>query len=425
MVLQSEMSFAENRSLWLMLASLLAITALASGAYPSLFVSSFKPVTIFAGRQKFVGKNLLRRGLLTAQFVLAFMAVIITVVLLTAARQWEKLAWGYNPDQTLVVQLTDRQQYELMKNEMLKSPEVTRLAGAVHHIGQSFRHETVQIGAEKQNVFRFDIGADYQEALGLDLKAGRFFEPNRRAEDENTVVVNEAFARKQAWSDALGQGLRIETKDYTVVGVVGDFKVFGTGAAYPALFFRAHEADFGYLVVRFARGSRKRVAALLEYNWQRLFPGIPVNHFFQNEIFDGFYRSFRKVSKSFGYIAGLALIIACMGLYGLAVQHFSRRLKEVGVRKMLGATVAQILLLVSREFVILLLIAGMLATALSFIGILVLLQNVEQFIGNYQPGMGPFLLANLLVLLTAMAAVGRQSWNMTKVNLSEVLKNNE
>ncbi len=425
MVLKTKFSFADNVSLWLMLAGLLALTALASGAYPSLYVSSFKPVTIFTGRQKFSGKNVLRRSLLTAQFVLAFLAVIVTVVLLTAARHWEKLAWGYNPSQTLAVQLTDSQQFNLLRNEILKNPNVLRVAGTTNHVGQSWRRETVQIGEVKQKVARFDIGADYPEALGLDLVAGRFFEPHRRVEDESAVVVNETFLRNQGWNEALGKRLQIETKDYTIVGVAGDFKLFATGATHPALFFRAEENDFSNLVVRFAPGSGKQVAAQIEQDWQRLFTGIPCHQFFQSEVFDGFYRTFRNVSQSFGYIAGLALIIACMGLYGLATQHFSRRLKEVGMRKMLGASIAQILLLVNREFMILLLAAGALATALSVFGIQALLQNVERFTGSFRPGVSPFFLANLLVLLTAAVAVGRQSWNVAKVSLAEVLKNSE
>ena len=125
------------------------------------------------------------------------------------------------------------------------------------------------------------------------------------------------------------------------------------------------------------------------------------------------------------YIAGLALIVASMGLYGLAAQHFARRLKEVGMRKMLGASVAQILLLVNREFVLLLSAAGVLATALAFAGLRVLLQYGEQFVGNYAPGFAPFLLANVLVFLTATLVVWRQSWNVAKVNLSQVLKHAE
>lgn len=425
MVLKTSFSFTGNASLWLILAGLLALTAVASGAYPSLYISSFKPVAIFTGRQKFSGKNILRRGLITAQFVLAFLAVIITVVLLTMVRQWEKLTWGYDPSPTLVVSLNDSQQFHLLRNEVLKNSNVLAVAGSTNHVGQGWRPETVQIGETKLRAACFDVGADYQEVLGLDLKAGRFFESNRRVEDENAVVVNEALVKKQGWSEAIGKTVRLETKDYTVVGVARDFKLFATGATRPALFFRAEEKGFSYLVVRFAPGSGKQVAAQIEQDWQRLFPYMPVNHFFQTEVFDGFYQTFHKLTKSFGYIAGLALIIACMGLYGLAAQHFARRLKEVGVRKVLGASIAHILLIINREFVFLLLGAGALATALSVLGVLVLLQNFEKYIGNSGPGIGPFLFANLLVLLTAALAVGRQSWNVTKVNPSEMLRNTE
>lgn len=424
-VLKIKFSLIENTGLWLMLAGLLALTALASGAYPSLYVSSFKPVAIFTGRLKFSGKNFLRRALLTAQFALAFLAVIITVMLLTTIRVWEKLTWGYDPGQTLVVQLNDSQQFPLLRNEILKNPSVLRVAGSVNHVGQAWRPEIFQIGEAKQKASRYDIGADYPEALGLNLVSGRFFDSNRRVEDENAVVVNETFLRKQGWTEALGKQVRIETKDYTIVGVVGDFKLFATGATRPTLLFRADENTFSNLVVRFAPGSGKQVAAQIEQDWQRLFPNMPANHFFQSEVFDGFYQTFHKLSNSFGYIAGLALVIACMGLYGLAAQHFARRLKEVGVRKMLGASLAQILFLVNREFMFLLLAAGAFATALSFIGVRLLLQEAERFVGSYTPGLGPFVLANFVVFLTAAIAIGRQSWNVTRVNPAEMLRNTE
>jgi ABC-type antimicrobial peptide transport system permease subunit len=382
-------------------------------------------VAIFTGRLKFSGKNILRRSLLTAQFALAFLAVIITVLLLTTVRVWEKLTWGYDPSQTLVVQLNDSAQFNLLRNEILKNPNVLRVAGAVNHVGQAWLPEVFQIDEAKQKASRYNIGAEYAEAVGLNLVAGRFFDSNRRVEDENAVVVNETLLRKQGWTEAVGKRVRIETKEYTIIGVAGDFKLFATGATRPALFFRAEENAFGNLVVRFAAGSGKQVAAQIEQDWQRLFPGTPVNHFFQAEVFDGFYQTFHKLSNSFGYIAGLALLIACMGLYGLATQHFARRLKEVGVRKMLGASVVQILLLINREFMFLLLGAGAFATALSFIGTRLLLQEVERFVGSYMPGLGPFLLANLLVFLTAAVAIGKQSWNVTKVNPAEMLRNTE
>lgn len=425
MVLKTSVSVSTNAGLWLLMAGLLAVTGVGAGLYPALYVSSFKPVIIFAGRQKFVSKNVLRRGLLTVQFMLAFLAVIVTVVLLTAAGQWKNLAWGYNADQTLIVQLTESRQYEVLKNEVLKNPNVLQVAGSVHHVGQSMRNETIFVGTEKQNLFRFDVGAGYAEALGLRLKIGRFFNPELRSEDERAIVVNEAFLEKQSWTEGVGRQIRIAEKNYTIVGVVSDFKLFGTGATNPVAFFRTGETEFTCLAVRFVPGTGKEVAAQIDGIWKNLFPGVTINRFFQTDVFDGFYQTFTKVSGSFGYIAGLALVIACLGLYGLAAQHFLRYVKEVGVRKMCGASVAHVLFLVNREFLISLIIAGVLATALSAVGIQALLGQVRQFTGNFTPGTAPFVLANIIIFITAAVAVGRQSWNVATINLSEALKNNE
>lgn len=426
MVLKTSVAFSSNAGLWFVMIGLLAITGLGSGMYPAFYVSSFKPVIIFAGRQKFVSKNVLRRGLLAIQFVLAFLAVIITVVLLSAAQQWKHVAWGYDPDQTLIVQLTENRQFDLLKNEVQKNPHVLMVAGSVHHIGQTMRQETLFAdGDEKQNIFRFDIGAGYPEALGLNLKSGRFFDFEKRVEDENSIIVNEAFLEKQAWPDGIGRRIRIAEKQYTIIGVVNDFKLFGTGATYPSAFFRANDNGFSCMVIRFAPGTGKEVAAYIDQAWKNLFPDVTINRFFQNEVFDGFYQTFTKVSGTFGYVAAMALLIACLGLYGLASQHFMRYLKEVGVRKMLGASLGQILLLINREFLISMMVAGILATALSVVGIQLLLMQLKQFTGNFSPGFMPFVLANAIIFVTAAIAVSRQSWNIAMINLSEVLKNGE
>ncbi|MBL7961162.1 ABC transporter permease [bacterium] len=426
MVMKTSVSFTSNIGLWLMMIVLMAITGLGSGAYPAFYVSSFKPVIIFAGRQKFVSKNVLRRGLLAIQFVLAFLAVIITVVLLTAAQQWKHFAWGYNPDQTLIVRLTESRQYDLLKNEALRNPKVLQVAGSVHHIGQSMRQETLYDDGEgKQNIFRFDVGAGYPEVLGLNLKAGRFFDAERPVEDENSIIVNEAFLEKQAWSDGIGRQVRLAEKKYTIIGVVGDFKLFGTGATYPSAFFRANEKELSCLAIRFTPGTGKEVASQIDRIWEKLFPDMTISRFFQQEVFDGFYQTFTKVSGTFGYVALMTLLIACLGLYGLASQHFLRYTKEVGIRKMLGASAAQILLLINREFLISMLVAGVFATLLSAGGIQLLLSQVKQFTGSFSPGFAPFILADAIIFITATVAVSRQSWNIATINLSNVLKNNE
>lgn len=419
------LSFSRNTDLWLFLVGLLALTALASGAYPALYVSAFRPTAVFSGKQKFGGKNTFRRGLLTTQFSLAFLAVILSVVLMAASRHWATMAWGYDPGQTWVVQLTDSVQFPLLKNELLKNPNVQIVAGTNLHIGQNFNRENVQVGEKTTEVRRYDIGAGYTEALGLHLAEGRFFEENRHAEDERSVLVNEFFVKTQGWANALGQQVRVAEKIYTIAGVVQDFKMFGAGVMQPAVFLRADEASFGLLAVRYTPGSGQQVADQAKQDYQRLFATAPLSHFFQSEVFDGFNRSVWNLAEIFGYIAGLALLIACMGLYGLAMQQFSQRMKEVSVRKLLGASVGQIVLLVNREFIGMLLLAGGISTTLCFIGFQLVLNNLENYVGLYEPGIIPYLLANLLVFATAAVAIGQHSWRLAQLPLAEALKNSD
>ncbi len=423
MVMQVSLSFSDNSGLWFFLVGLLVFTGLASGAYPAFYISSFKPTVIFSGKQKFGGKNVLSRLFLTLQFVLAFMSVIVTVVLAFTGSQWANMDWGYNPGNTLVVPLNENGRYGLLRDEALKSPHITGVAGAFHHIGHFQSRETALIADKKQEVVRYDVGPGYFQALGLGLKAGRFFDENLdNGETSDAAVVNETFVAGQGWSDPVGQTLRVGGKPYLVAGVVKDFKFFGSGAKQPIVFLPSAENDYGYLVARFEPETGEKVASDIQSSWSRLFKDAPFDYFFQSDVFEGFNRSYTNVAKSIGYLAGLALLIACMGLYGLAAQHYTRNVKEMGVRKVLGASVSQIILLVNKNFLLMLLISGSIASGVSFIGIQLVFRNFEQYTGELELGVMPFVLANIIVLVTGAIAVGRQTYQMTTVQLSDVLR---
>ncbi|WP_338875207.1 ABC transporter permease [Spirosoma sp. SC4-14] len=426
MVMTISLAFSQNAPLWLFMAGILLFTAVASGGYPALYVSAFRPIAVFAGRQKFGNKGAFSRVLLVGQFVLAFVAVIVGVVFTSAGIQWKNLDWGYNPDQTLAVRLTDSTQYTILRNELVRNPAVSLVAGAEYHVGESMALQAIRVGDRQENVVRYNVGPGYFETLGLQLATGQFFDEHRLAENAESVVVNETFVRHHRWKDgAIGKTIRVDQQVVTIAGVVRDFKLFGSGVARPAVFFSARQPQYQYLALRFDPNHGPGVKADLERLWQSKFPNTTVSMFYQKEVFDAFNTTFQNLANGFGYLAGLALLIACMGLYGLAAQHFAKRLKEVGVRKVLGASVANILLLVNREFVLLLLMAGVVANAITMMGVQLTLQNTQEFTGSYRPGLLPYLAANALVLLTAAFAVSMQSWKMANVQLSTVLKNNE
>ena len=425
MVMTISLSFNQNWPLWLFLVGSVLFTGVASGAYPALYVSAFQPIVVFAGKQRFGNKRVVARVLLIGQFALAFIAVIIGVVLPSAGMQWKKLYWGYNPDQSLVLRLTDSTQYTILKNELAANASVQAIAGAETHVGESMDIQSIWVDNQEKRAMVYGVSPDYLQTLGLELAAGSLFNDQSTASNKS-VLINETFVNKHGLKEpVIGKTMRLDSQLVTVAGVVKDFKLYGSGAVRPALFRVAAVPAFQYLVVRFEPGSGPKLVADIERIWKARFPHIQASHFYQKDVFEHFYTSVDKLAISFGYIAGLALLIACMGLYGLATQHFVHRVKEVSVRKVLGASVSQVILLVNREFITLLLIACLLANVLCYAGIELLLQNAQTFTGPFQLDTATFLIANALVFATAAIAVATQSWKMANVQLAETLRNNE
>lgn len=424
MVIQTNSFLDDLKGMWPFLIALLAFVALVSGAYPALYVSRFNTTAIFAGKQQFGEKSTLRRALLGTQFAVAYLAVIVSIVLIVAGGDFQKMPWGYEASRTLVLQLNDSTQFSLLKNELSRYPQVEAIAGASDHIGFGSSKQLIGIGDQKQEVSCYNVGDGYDRAMGLPLKAGRFFRPGQG--DDNSVVVNEYFAKQQGWADPIGQTIRLEQKEYTIVGLMADVKTVPTNAPRPIVFLKNQgDQAHHFLMARFRPGTGKAVASQAEQDFQRLFSGLPVRYFFQNEIFDSFDRGYRNLSQSFGYIALLALLLACMGLYGLAAQHYARRLKEVSVRKLLGASVGQISWLVNRHFGVMLLLAGAITSGVCWAVTTLVLRQASEYFGTYHPGFWPFALANLCVLAAAAATIGHQTWQVSRVKLAETLKNGD
>lgn len=402
------------------LMALLVVVALVSGAYPALYVSRFNATVIFSGSQKFGGKNTARRAMLGVQFALAYLAVIISIALFFAAGDFKKMPWGYDGSQTLVVSLTDSTQFSRLKNELLQNAHVEAVSGANQHVGYSAARQFATVDGQTYDIRSYAVDFDYDRAVGLPLLSGRFFQSG--VGDDNSMVVSAQFAKQMHWDDPIGKTLRMEERDYVVVGLMGNVKTVPTTVPRPVVYIKGKPEQHSILVARFARGTGKAVYEKTAQDFKRLFAGLPVYQIFQNEIFDAFDRSANDLAKSFSGIALLALLLSCMGLYGLASQHYASRMKEVSVRKLLGATVGQIAFLVNRHFILLLVAAGVLTSLLCWTAFSIILDQMSDYVGTYRPGFAPFLLANGLVLLTAAVTILQQTWTMAKVKIAETLK---
>ncbi len=424
-ILQLDLTFADNLGLWVFLVGLLIFVGVASGAYPALYVASFQPSSIFRGRQKLADNAWFTRAFLTFQFVLAFITVMLGVVLTMNSRYLIRQDWGYNPEGTLVVALQEQSQYTVLRDALAQHPDVVSLAGAVQHIGRSSARVVHQKpDGETQTVMRYRVGPNYLQTMGLRLRAGRFFDAARSSDAAEAVVVTERFAQAQGWTEAVGRSVRLDSTTYTVIGVVEDVTFFFLARPQPTVFLTESDPSFTYLALRLRDGAGDQVEAFVETTWARLFPDAVLTQFFQEAVFDQSYRQYNNVVQAFSYIAALALLIACMGLFGLASQNIARRMKEVSIRKVVGASVPHLAFLVNRGFLGLLALAAAIATALCVIGLNILMSIVRAEIPLAHMPLTPlpFVLAYVLVFATAALAIGSQVYKLVGANPADVLR---
>lgn len=416
-------ALGENLRLWGFLLALLVGTGLASGAYPAFYVSSFKPIAIFKGSQALGGGSLFMRSFLTFQFVLAFITMITGVILTQNARYQSQRDWGYNQENTLVVPLSDPAHYAMLRDEAAQNPNVLAYAGAPHHVGRSRGYSVVDIQGQKLESVRFDVGHDYLETIGVRLKAGRLFERAHGGDAAGSILVNELFVRNAGWDDPIGQQVRFDSTTFTVAGVVEDFHYANFfQEIQPALFrLKPDEAAYRFLVLRVAPGAGIETGAAMEAAWKRLVPDAPYEGVFQDTVFDRFYRDSANISKVFSFTALMALLISCMGLFGLASQNIARRMREISIRKVLGATVVGVTSLVNRKFVVLMAVAAVVATPASYFLAGAFLDGVFEY--RTPIGPLPFFIAYALVFATAVLTMSTQLYRVATANPARELRN--
>jgi putative ABC transport system permease protein len=304
----------------------------------------------------------------------------------------------------------------VLKNEALQLPDVLSVTGSRHHLGESEGRESAIIDGESVSIVYFDVGPNYFETVGLRLKTGQFIN------DTGAVVINEVFARTRGWTESLGQTIRFEDTVYTVVGVVEDFHYRDfEDPIMPALFRLGDESEFQYLTLRVNTGAGVESALALKNTWERLVPGTPFEYFFQNEVFEQFFQESGGITRVFTFVAIIALLISCLGLFGLASQNIASRLKEISIRKVLGASVPHITQMANRRFLLLLSIGALVATPLSYLIMNTLLDDIY----TYRMSIGPSscIFADVLVFITASLTIATQVYKLISTNPVEVLRN--
>jgi putative ABC transport system permease protein len=410
----------------LLFVGLALLTGFLAGVYPALYLSSFNAIAVlrstFKARRSAVG---LRKSLVVFQFA---MSILLIVGTLTVYRQIDYIRQkNLGLDRENVVSLTleggIQQQYDAFRQELLARPGIASVTATSTNpldVGQSTTDPTWD-GKDPESVVLFHIISarhDFIETMKMEMVAGRSFS-RAFATDSVGFIVNEAAARAMGMKDPVGQRLAFWSREGQIIGVVKDFHMTSLYAPIEPTIIRLAPNDTWRLFVRTQAGQTEAALASLEAVYKKFNPAYPFAYEFLDASFEQTYRSEMVIGTLARTFAVLAVFIACMGLFGLASFTAEQRTKEVGIRKVMGASVANLVVLLSRDFIVLVLIAFVLTAPVAYYVAVAWLGN---FAYHVALDAQVFAVAGVAALLIAWLTVGYQSVRAAVANPVRALR---
>ena len=383
-----------------------------AGLYPSLHLSSFKPAVVLKGSAVVDRKSILRSSLVVTQFSMVLAMIVATFIVLNQLNFMKSKDIGFDTEQMLLIELggSANEKFAVLKSEIKANSHVSgvtasgqRLGNNLHQWGFKVAADTGIIDMTTSNTW---VDYDYLDVYGIELIAGRGFSKDYARDDGLSFVINESLAKELPFEDALGKsvghGFYPNDSLGTVIGITKDFNYNSLHHEVNTLSLVVHEEwGFDEMSVKIT-GNVDVALREIEEIWRTHVPEYPFSYSFLDDHFDELYKSDQQLSTVVSIIAILSILIGSLGLFGLSAISVERRIKEVGVRKVLGASISQILMILSAHFAILILISFLIAAPVTYY---FLFQWLENFAFRVDINPMVFLLGGFLAFAIAMLTI--------------------
>lgn len=388
-LIQKDLNFSPfiNWEISLGFITITLLVGLLSGIYPALFLSSFIPIEIFRSRLK-AGKahTFFRNGLVSLQYIISISLICSTLVIFSQLQHVKNHDLGFDQEQIVSMTLARNLNHEVFKAELQGQPGIVKVAAVdnMPAMGRSetfFTFEGVAEGG-RQVIPYVETDEDYLDTMGMKIVAGRNFS-REFPSDKKAVILNETLVKQIGWEDPLGKTVSMtdfnEKQEvilipYTVIGVIRDFHFESLHQPIRGHIFMLGE-DLSMVAIKIRPDNIPQTLAAIEQAWQKMETGRPFDYSFLDETFDRLYRTEQRLGQIFIAFTLIAIIIAALGLFGLASFTVNQRTKEIGIRKILGASTPNVVLLLSKEFTRWVILANVVAWPLAYFAMNKWLQN--------------------------------------------------
>ena len=453
---------------WALVAAVVGLTGLVAGSYPALYLSRFQAAEVLKqqGRTRVGGAAWLRRGLVVFQFAVSVALIAGTAIAYQQLNYLQTADLGFDKEALVTVEISGGEQFDAMTQQFEQTPGVQAVTVSSGTPGISGianprvelapftpPEQLEQAGTRRQHQL---VGFDYFEMLDIQVIAGRTFSEERPADigqaidtpgefgntsyDKRAFVLNRAMAEAQGWTpdEALGKEMRVFTYENgntytdhrgTVIGVVENYHarplyeeikpmIFGAGL-FPSADESTTFVNASEYLIKLAPGSAAAAIDRLRQAWGEVRPNAPFEASFVDAALDAEYRAEQRLGQLIGLFSGLAIIIACLGLFGLAAFTAQQRTKEIGIRKALGASLGGLVVNLSKEFMALVGVAILVAAPLAYFG---MQQWLQTFAYRIDVGIGTLIAAGTVALVIALATVSTQTFRAARIDPAKALR---